>query len=94
MYSLLLLCNHYDNYIVYCLLLQGAISCAIDWNLLEHQFKLNYNYKNEVVNIYNEVNKFKVINYSNSKCFLPPFSIGSHIQNFSILGSCVVYYLH
>jgi len=38
---------------------EGAISCAIDWNLLEHQFKLNYNYKNEVVNIYNEVNKFK-----------------------------------
>ncbi|VVC43113.1 Hypothetical protein CINCED_3A019799 [Cinara cedri] len=38
---------------------EGAISCAIDWNLLEHQYKSNSMYKNEVVNIDNEVKKLK-----------------------------------
>eukprot|EP00102_Acyrthosiphon_pisum_P025003 XP_016662213.1 PREDICTED: protein ABHD18 [Acyrthosiphon pisum] len=39
---------------------EGAISCAIDWNLLEQQYKSNSIYKNEVVNIDNEVNKLNV----------------------------------
>ncbi|XP_050420564.1 protein ABHD18 [Adelges cooleyi] len=30
---------------------EGAMSCAIDWNLLEQQYKSNATYKNEIVNV-------------------------------------------
>lgn len=58
---------------------EGAISCAIDWDLLEKQYKSNSVYKNEVGNIDNEVNKLKV-KFNAGKQFIKDMNIDSHFN--------------
>ncbi|XP_025407461.1 protein ABHD18 [Sipha flava] len=58
---------------------EGAISCAIDWDLLENQYKSNSVYKNEVVNMNNKVNKL-YNEFNAGKQFIKDISAESHLN--------------